>query len=108
MGVVLMVDLVINERRREPRRVPSGLDTGRDPTVPGARVLEVLDASAHGQRCRLAAPVRPGRTMPLRLPGAPGATVVTALVVRCEVCRLSRQGVQYEAAWALERPWRHE
>jgi len=108
MGALLMDDLVINDRRREPRLAPSRLNTGRDPQVPGARVLEVLDSSAHGLRCRIAHPVRPGRTMPLRLPGAPGSGVVTALVVRCEVCRLTRQGVQYEAAWALERAWRHE
>lgn len=101
-----MVDIVINERRREPRLAPTSLRTDREPQVPGARVLEVLDSSPHGLRCRLGQPVRPGRTMPLRLPGAPGSGVVTARVVRCEVCRLTRQGVQYEAAWALEREWR--
>ncbi len=101
-----MAEIVINERRREPRLAPSSIRANRDPQVPGARVLEVLDSSAHGLRCRLAQPVRPGRSMPLRLPGIPA--VVTAFVVRCEVCRLTRQGVQYEAAWALDREWRHE
>lgn len=101
-----MVDFVINERRREPRLAQAALRSDRGPQVPGARVIEVLDTSPRGLRCRLANPVRPGRTMPLRLAGAGGAiSVVTALVLRCEVCRLTRQGAQYEAAWALERPW---
>lgn len=96
-----MTDFVINERRRESR-VQAPADSLVQ--VPGARVLEIVDRSAHGLRCRLSSPVRPGRTMSLRMQGA-GGTAVTALVVRCEVCRLSRSGVQYEAAWAVQAPW---
>ncbi len=103
-----MADLVINERRREPRRAPARDAGDLDPHVPGARVLEVIDTSARGLRCRLAQPVRPGRSMPLRLPTAHGRGVLPGFVVRCEVCRVTRHGVQYEAAWALESPWRHE
>ena len=103
-----MVDLVINERRRDPRRGAGIHAVATPPQVPGARVLEVIDASAHGLRCRLAQPVRPGRSMPLRLPTAAGFVVVPAFVVRCEVCRLTRHGLQYEAAWAIEGLWRHE
>lgn len=103
-----MVDAFIKERRRDVRRVPSVHRVGVEPQVLGAHVLEVLDASAHGLRCRLAQPVRPGRSMPLRLPTAAGTLVLPAFVVRCEVCRLTRQVVQYEAAWAIEGQWRHE
>ncbi len=103
-----MVDLVINERRREPRALPGAVEPPRGPQVPGARVLEVVDVSAHGLRCRLGHPVRPGRSMPLRLPEGGGMVVVAAWVVRCSVCRVSRHGVQYEAAWSLEREWRRE
>jgi len=97
-----MPDFVINERRREARILapPDSLVQ-----VPGARVLEIVDRSLHGLRCRLSSPVRPGRTMSLGMPGAGGTAVVTALVVRCEVCRLTRAGVQYEAAWAVQAPW---
>lgn len=102
-----MIDLVINERRREMRRVPSFHHGIAAPQVMGTPVLEVVDASEHGLRCRLVRPVRPGRAMPLRLPTAGGTMVLTALVVRCHVCRLSRHGVQYEAAWAFEGPWLH-
>lgn len=102
-----MVDLVINERRRELRRAPSAHDSHTAPQVMGAPVLEVVDVSAHGLRCRLVRPVRPGRAMPLRLPTADGTMVLTAVVVRCHVCRLSRHGVQYEAAWAFEGRWLH-
>ena len=101
-----MVDLVINERRREPRSAPGAHDGTSDPQVPGARLLEVVDTSARGLRCRLAHPVRPGRTMPLRLPSPGGLMVRPAFVVRCEVSRLTKHGVQYEAAWSLETPWR--
>lgn len=97
-----MADFVINERRREPR-VPAPAETGVH--VPGARVLETVDRSDHGLRCRLATPVRPGRTMSLKMPVGGNAAVVTALVVRCEVCRVTRLGVQYDAAWALQAPW---
>jgi hypothetical protein len=100
-----MAEHVIGERRREPRRPGAAHAAATEPQVPGARVIDVLDVSAHGLRCRLAHPVRPGRTMPLRLPGA---GVVQAQVVRCEVSRLSRSGVQYDAAWTLDRPWAPE
>ena len=103
-----MVDLVINERRREDRRFTPAGSQGPEPQIPGARVLEVIDTSPHGLRCRLSQPVRPGRPMPLRLPSPSGLVVQTALVVRCAVCRLSKQGVQYEAAWAIEGRWSHE
>lgn len=102
-----MTALVINERRMEAR-LPHG-GSAPQPQVPGSRVLEVLDRSAHGLRCRLAQPVRPGRTMAIRLPG-PGTSLVLAqgAVVRCEVCRLTRHGAQFEAAWRFDTPWRHE
>ena len=58
--------------------------------------------SPRGLRCRLAHPVRPGRTMPLRLPSPHGLTVRPAFVVRCEVSRLTKHGVQYEAAWSMD------
>jgi hypothetical protein len=103
-----MADLVINERRREGRRpVPAG-SHAPEPQVPGARVLEILDTSPHGLRCRLSHAVRPGRSMPLRLPSSSGQVVQSALVVRCVVCRVSRHGVQYEAAWAIDGRWSHE
>jgi hypothetical protein len=97
-----MADFVINERRRETR-----VAAPTDPVVqvPGARVLETVDKSRHGLRCRLAGPVRPGRTMSLRVAAGASTAVVTALVVRCEVCRLTRAGVQYEAAWTVQVPW---
>lgn len=103
-----MVDLVINERRREERRPMPARSQGPEPQVPGARVLEVIDTSPHGLRCRLSQAVRPGRVMPLRLPSSAGPVVQSAFVVRCVVCRLSRQGVQYEAAWAIDGRWSHE
>jgi hypothetical protein len=103
-----MADLVINERRREGRRAATAESHGVEPQVPGVRVLEVIDTSPHGLRCRLSHAVRPGRIMPLRLPSGGGLVVKSALVVRCVVCRLSRQGVQYEAAWAIEARWSHE
>ena len=43
--------------------------------------------------------------MSLRMGAGTGTAVVTALVVRCEVCRLTRVGVQYEAAWTVQVPW---
>ncbi len=101
-----MSTLVINERRREPRVADAG--PGEAPQVPGARVLEVVDRSRHGLRCRLSQPVRPGRTMGLRLPGGAGLVLAQAWVVRCEVCRITRHGVQYEAAWRFDSPWQHE
>ena len=97
-----MSDFVINERRRDNTHIAPA---GPAVQVPGARVLEIVDRSDHGLRCRLANPVRPGRTMTLRMPVGAGTTVVTALVVRCEVCRLTRVSVQYEAAWAAQGPW---
>ncbi|HTU99884.1 MAG TPA: PilZ domain-containing protein [Luteitalea sp.] len=100
-----MTTHVIGERRREARMDASSRP-GAMPHVPGVRVIEVIDASAHGLRCRIAHPVRPGRTMPLRLAGHGDRTVQQALVLRCEVCRLTRLSVQYEAAWALEKAWR--
>ena len=100
-----MADLVIGERRREARRAVTAHRTWGDPQVPGARVIDVIDVSTHGLRCRLAQPVRPGRSMPLRLPGT---GVVQALVVRCEVSRLARAGVQYDAAWLTDRAWEVE
>ena len=103
-----MVDLVINERRREERRTAPAQNRGPEPQVPGVRVLEILDTSAHGLRCRLGQAVRPGRPMPLRLPSSNGLVVQSAMVVRCAVCRLNRHGVQYEAAWAIEGRWSHE
>jgi hypothetical protein len=103
-----MVDLVINERRREDRRFAPAGRQGQEPQIPGARVLEVIDTSPHGLRCRLSHPVRPGRSMPLRLPSPGGLIVQSAFVVRCGVCRLSKQGLQYEAAWAIEGRWSHE
>ncbi|BCS33311.1 hypothetical protein TBR22_A25380 [Luteitalea sp. TBR-22] len=102
-----MSTLVINERRREPRTAPG--EAGESPQVPGARVLEVLDRSAHGLRCRLAQPVRPGRTMAIRVPaGQSGFVLRQGWVARCEVCRITRHGVQYEAAWRFDTPWRDE
>lgn len=103
-----MTTLVINERRGEPRLAHG--PAGCLPQVPGARVLEVLDRSRHGLRCRLAQPVRPGRTMSLRLPatGGDGLVLVQGWVMRCEVCRITRHGVQYEAAWRFEAAWAHE
>ena len=104
-----MVALVINERRREGRRFAPAGRQGQEPQIPGgARVLEVIDTSPHGLRCRLSQSVRPGRSMPLRLPSPSGPIVQPALVVRCAVCRLSKQGVQYEAAWAIDGRWSHE
>ncbi len=103
-----MADFILNERRREARVPGSHLVAAEPPQVPGARVLEVIDVSAHGLRCRLTAPVRPGRPMTLRLATEHhGSATSTAHVVRCVVCRLTRQGPQYEAAWSLERVWRH-
>lgn len=103
-----MADFVLNDRRREVR-VPAGTP-GQDvtPQVPGARVLDVLDQSAHGLRCRLGGPVRPGRSMALRITRHGRASAFVVLVVRCEVSRVTRQGVQYEAAWLSERAWGDE
>lgn len=103
-----MVDLVINERRREGRRAMPAQTRGPEPQVPGARVLEIIDTSPHGLRCRLSHAVRPGRVMPLRLPSSSGPVVQAAFVVRCVVCRVSRHGVQYEAAWAIDARWSYE
>ena len=103
-----MVDLVINERRREGRRPAPAQGQVPEPQVPGARVLEVIDTSPHGLRCRHSHAVRPGRFMPLRLPSSSGLVVQSAFVVRCVVCRLSRHGVQFEAAWTIDGRWRHE
>ena len=100
-----MATHIIGERRREPRTSAADTSVLGRPHVPGVRVLEVIDASRHGLRCRLARPVRPGRAMPLKLAGPNDRDTQQAWVVRCEVCRLSRHGVQYEAAWALEQPW---
>ena len=72
---------MINERRREPRLAQATLRSGQPPQVPGARVIEVLDSSPRGLRCRLANPVRPGRAMSLRVADAGGAfALVTATV----------------------------
>ena len=103
-----MVDLVINERRREERRAMPATGHGPEPQVPGMRVLEVVDVSPHGLRCRLPQAVRPGRLMPLRLPSRNGLVPQSAFVVRCVVSRLSRHGVQYEAAWSIDGRWNHE
>jgi hypothetical protein len=46
--------------------------------------------------------------MGLRLPGGAGLVLAQAWVVRCEVCRITRHGVQYEAAWRFDSPWQHE
>ena len=100
-----MVDHVIGERRREPRRPPPVLDAQRLPLVPGTRVLDVIDTSAHGLRCRLAGPVRPGRPMTLRIPVHGTLVAMPFTVTRCEVSRITRHGVQYEAAWVAERAW---
>lgn len=100
-----MADLVIGERRREPRRSPSAHEAAIEPQVPGARVLEVLDVSRHGLRCRLAHPVRPGRTMGLRVQRGGTRPPLQAAVVRCTVVRVSRHGLQYEAAWSFDRAW---
>lgn len=100
-----MATHIIGERRREPRTGGAETSAPRLPHVPGVRVLEVIDASRHGLRCRIARPVRPGRAMPLKLAGQDARDTQQAWVVRCEVCRVSRHGVQYEAAWALELPW---
>ena len=104
----MTVDLVINERRKETRRTPSAHHAAAVPQVLGARVIEVVDTSAHGLRCRLARPVRPGRPMPLRLAVGSETLVFAAFVVRCHVYRLTRHGVQYEAAWSIDGHWRHE
>ena len=103
-----MLDLVINERRREERRTLPATGQGPEPQVPGIRVLEVVDSSAHGLRCRLPQAVRPGRIMRLRLPSRGGPVLQSAFVVRCVVCRLTKQGVQYEAAWSIDGRWNHE
>ena len=99
---------VIGERRREPRRVPDHRSPGAGVQVPGVRVLEVLDVSAHGLRCRLAQPVRPGRPSMLRVTTSGGPAPCVAFVVRCEVVRLSRHAIQYEAGWMFERGWPEE
>jgi hypothetical protein len=100
-----MATHIIGERRREPRTTAAESPRFGQPHVPGVRVLEVIDVSRHGLRCRIARPVRPGRAMPLKLAGQGDRDTQQAWVVRCEVCRLSRLGVQYEAAWSLEQPW---
>ncbi len=100
-----MADHVIGERRREPRQPPSVLDATLLPLVPGTRVLDIVDTSAHGLRCRLAGPVRPGRPMTLRVPVRGALVTVSFRVTRCEVSRITRHGVQYDAAWVAERPW---
>ncbi len=97
-----MIEHIIGERRREPRRPAVAHWGGGGPQVPGVRVIDVVDVSAHGLCCRLAQPVRPGRVMLLRLPVV---GVVQATTVRCLVWRLTRSGVQYEAAWSIERAW---
>ena len=103
-----MADLVINERRREARRPVLAQSDGPEPQVPGARVVEIIDTSPHGLRCRLSQAVRPGRLMPLRLPSSGTLVVSSGFVVRCEVCRLGRHSVQYEAAWVIDGRWNHE
>ena len=101
-----MATHIIGERRREVRLAATAAVGARVPHIPGVRVLEVLDASPHGLRCRIAHAVRPGRAMPVKLAGQADRNVQQAFVVRCEVCRVTRLGLQYEAAWMLERPWR--
>jgi hypothetical protein len=103
-----MADVVINDRRRESRRAATAQHRGPEPQVPGARVLEVIDTSPHGLRCRLSQAVRPGRSMPLRLPSSGALVVQSAFVVRCVVCRLNKHGPQYEAAWAIDVRWSYE
>jgi hypothetical protein len=105
---MLMVDLVINDRRREARRTVPAQGHGLEPQVPGSPVLQVVDASPHGLRCLLSKAVRPGRCMPLRLPSRGRLVVQSAFVVRCVVSRLSRHGVQFDAAWTIDGRWDHE
>ncbi len=97
-----MTVLVIGERRREPRRAAP---LAFEPQVPGIHVLDVLDVSEHGLRCRVTGGVRPGRPMSLRLRIRTGSRLVSAHVVRCHVCRVTRQSVAYEAVWIVDRPW---
>jgi len=97
-----MADLIIGERRGEMRHAPG---EGVDPQIPGVRMLEVVDVSRHGLRCRLAGAVRPGRPMSLRWRTRSGSTLAIGLVVRCHVSRVTRQSVVYEAAWQSSRPW---
>lgn len=92
------------ERRCEARRRP-GPRREWEVEVPGALVLEVIDVSDHGLCCRIGTPVAPGRAGPLRVTQAAGPTRLTAHVVRCEVTRLTPDGVEFQVAWRLEHGW---
>jgi len=92
------------ERRAEGRRVPGAMETPRL-EVPGVVVLQVVDVSDHGLCCRVATPLAPGRAGTVRVGSARAAVRRSAQVVRCEVCRLSADSVEYYAAWRLERGW---
>jgi hypothetical protein len=94
-----MADYVLGERRRERRTPAVDLAGGFSLSVPGMRGLEVVDASASSVRVRTTSPLRPGRTLPMRVrPDAQRLEKpVVATVLRCSVYRLGRSGVTYEA-----------
>ena len=95
-----MAAFMIGERRAEPRMAGAEVSSGFVVTVPGARVVDVLDCSACGLRIVTPTALRPGRTVTVRRRWAEAQTeeVLTGEVLRTWVHRLGRQGVLYEAA----------
>lgn len=99
-----MADFVLGERRREVRWSGADVPDGFQVVLPGARSVEVVDASRLGACIRTQTPVRPGRVMTVRCRDR--ATVPerarSALVVRCWVYRIGRAGVVYEAGLTFD------
>lgn len=94
---------VLGERREEARTPADALPAGFVLVVPGVPGLEIVDASRRGVGVRSRSMLRPGRSVALRhRPGAQGhERACRATVVRCEVFRLNRTGIVYEAGLRL-------
>lgn len=68
-------------------------------------MYEVVDVSPHGLSCRVDTPLAPGRIVMLRVSRAEETTRVAAHVVRCEVSRVTAEGLEYRVAWRFDAGW---
>jgi hypothetical protein len=98
-----MEAFIIGERRGEVRHAGSDIPPGLEVAVTGAHVTELIDSSHRGVRVLTSTALRPGRAVLIRRRPEAGQPEqrVPAVVVRCRVHRITRQGVLYEAALSL-------
>jgi hypothetical protein len=99
----LPIELLL-ERRRAPRRTPTGDEPLCQVRLRAGRQLSVINLSDSGLLAHGEMRLLPGTHVDVHLVTPDGRVLIRSRVVRAYVCQVTRDRIEYRGAIAFERP----